>query len=173
METSYWELLPADFNQSSRVWIYQSNRAFSQSEIDQVELILNSFLTSWNSHGTPVKGFAKLFYNWFIILMADEKATQVSGCSTDSSVHLIREIEKTFMVRMFDRQSLAFLIDDRLQLVPLSQLSSAFAKGEIHPETLYFNNTILTKNELENNWIIPVSKSWLASRMHFPGKVES
>jgi hypothetical protein len=172
MEFNYRELLPADFDQASRVWIYQSNRAFTPQEFIQVERILNSFLTSWNSHGTPVKGFAKVFFNQFIILMADERASQVSGCSTDSSVHVIREIERKFTVRMFDRQHLAFLIDERVQLIPLSHLVSEFAKGAISAETLYFNNTILTKNELENGWIIPAGNSWLASRMRIPGIVE-
>jgi hypothetical protein len=37
--------------------------------------------------------------------MADETATGVSGCSTDSSVRLIKEIEKIFGVNMFDRMA--------------------------------------------------------------------
>ncbi len=48
---------------------------------------------SWNSHGDPVKGYANLFFGQFIILMADETASMVSGCSTDSSVRLIKAIE--------------------------------------------------------------------------------
>jgi hypothetical protein len=173
MEFNYRELLPEDFDRNSRVWIYQSNRMFTPHEAVQIEELLNSFIASWNSHSIPVRGFAKLFYNQFIILMADEQASQVSGCSTDSSVHLIREIEKTYTVRLFDRQVLAFYEKDQVRLVPLAQLKSGVAGGTIQPETLYFNNTVLTKNELENNWIIPVGKSWLASRFAIPGPVES
>jgi hypothetical protein len=50
-----------------------------------------------------------LFFGQFIILMADEKATGVSGCSTDSSVRLIKDIEQRFGVNMFDRTTLAFV----------------------------------------------------------------
>src|SRR5260221_12595600 len=165
MEFNYREILPAEYDGSSRVWIYQSNRLFTQPEALQIGNMLNSFTASWNSHGVPVKGFAHLFYGHFIILMADERASSVSGCSTDSSVHLIREIEQVFNVRLFDRQLLAFDIKDKVQLIPLVQLASGFAQGIIHADTLYFNNTVLTKEELKNNWIIPVRESWLASRI--------
>src|SRR5664279_4745631 len=129
MEFNYRESLPADFDETSRVWIYQSNRLFTIQEAFQIEQLLNSFTASWNSHGTPVKGFANLFYGYFIVLIADERASQVSGCSTDSSVHLIKEIEKTFAVRLFERQTLAFLINDKVQLIPLVQLTSGVKLG--------------------------------------------
>jgi hypothetical protein len=171
MEFNYWKALPAEFDESSRVWIYQSNRLFTLQEALQIDDVLNLFTASWNSHGIPVKGFAKLFFGHFIVLMADEQKSQVSGCSTDSSVHMIREIEKLFAVGLFDRQLLAFYIRDKVHLLPLAQLASGFAQGVIHQDSLYFNNNILTKKELENNWIIPVNQSWLASRIPMSGPV--
>ena len=130
----------------------------------RVEGMLEGFVQSWNSHGTPVKGYANLFYGQFIILMADETASGVSGCSTDSSVRLIKDIEQRFSVPMFDRLNLAFYIKDKIQIVPLAQLPYALENGFIHPDTLYFNNTAATKEELETNWLIPLKDSWLASR---------
>ena len=96
MYFNFRELLPEDFDGSSRVWIYQSSRLFTIAEAFQIEELLNEFTGSWNSHGVPVKGYANLFFGQFIVLMADEKASMVSGCSTDSSVRLIKEIEKRF-----------------------------------------------------------------------------
>jgi hypothetical protein len=165
MEFNYHEVLPEDFNSSSRVWIYQSSRVFTMSEAFQTEKILKDFVGSWNSHGTPVKGYGNLFYGQFIILMADETASGVSGCSTDSSVRLIKEIEQKFNVQLFDRLFLAFLINDKVQLIPLSQFDFAISNDFISDETLYFNNTVLTRKELENNWIIPVKESWLKGRL--------
>jgi hypothetical protein len=168
MNFNYRELIPEEFDENSRVWIYQSSRLFTISESFHIEELLGEFVNSWNSHGAPVKGFANLFFGQFIILMADERASMVSGCSTDSSVRLIREMESLFNVHMFNRQLLAFLIDEKVQLLPLSQLSFGVNNGFIQPETLYFNNTVLTKSELMKNWIIPVKESWLASRISFP-----
>ena len=165
MNLAYKHLLPEDFDPDSRVWIYQSSRLFMISEALEIEAMLEQFVDQWKSHGTPVKGYANLFFGQFIVLMADETASGVSGCSTDSSVRLIKEIESRFNVNMFDRQTLAFVVKDKLQLLPLSQLGYAMQNNFIGPDTQYFNNLVQTKTELENNWLIPVKHSWLAKRI--------
>ena len=167
-QSDYRHLLPADFSPESRVWIYQSNRLFTMGEALQVEDLLNAFVAGWQTHGTPVKGYANLFFGQFVVLMADETAAGVSGCSTDSSVRLIKEIEQIFKVSMFDRQLLAFIIKDKIQLLPLPQLQYAVDNNFINADTIYFNNLAPTKAELESNWMVPVKNSWLAKRVVFP-----
>ena len=165
MNLDFQSHIPADFNDNSRVWIYQSNRLFLVSEALEMEDMLNDFVVGWNSHGAKVKGYANLFFGRFIIIMADETATGVSGCSTDSSVHLIKSIEEKFNVQMFDRQNLAFVVKDKIELLPLSQLDNAVENDFINAGTLYFNNTVLSKKEMTDKWIIPVKESWLAKRI--------
>jgi hypothetical protein len=165
MKLDYIHLLDGTFPADSRVWIYQANRVFSLQESLDIEEMLNDFASQWKSHGIPVKGAGYLFFGQFIILMADETATGVSGCSTDSSVRLIKDIEQKFNVNMFDRMTLAFVVKDKLQLLPLAQLQYAVDNGFIDGDTLYFNNLVETKEGLENDWIIPVKNSWLKKRL--------
>lgn len=165
MKLDYKELLPPHFAADSRVWIYQCNRLFSLSEALQVEDLLNEFSEKWQSHGVPVKGWSSLLFGQFIVLMADESATGVSGCSTDSSVRLIKQIEQIFKVNLFDRLMLAFYIKEKIEILPVSQLAYAWKNQFLNSETLYFNNTVQTKEELENNWIIPIKHSWLLKKM--------
>ena len=165
MNLDFQSHLPEDFNDNSRVWIYQSSRMFLISEALEMEDMLNDFVAGWNSHGAPVKGFANLFFGQFIVLMADETATGVSGCSTDSSVHLVKSIGQKFNVQLFDRQTLAFVVKDKIQLLPLNQLDYAVENNFINAQTLYFNNTVLSKKEMTGKWIIPVKDSWLAKRL--------
>ena len=165
MNIDFQDIVPNDFSNNSHVWIYQSSRVFNPSEILQIKELLKNFLIDWKTHGTPVKGFGDLFFSQFIVIMADESATGVSGCSTDSSVRLIKQIEKDCEVDLFDRQMLAFVINEKIQLLTLSQIDNAIETGLVSANTLYFNNTILTKKELLNHWIIPVKKSWLAKRI--------
>jgi len=167
MNIQFQDLIPKDFNDNSHVWIYQSNRVFTFSEAVQIEELLKDFASTWKSHGTPVKGYGNLLFGQFVVFMADETASGISGCSTDSSVRIIKNIEKDFQVDMFDRQMLAFLVDERIQMIALSQVNHLLEEGVITANTLYFNNTILTKKELLKSWIIPVKKSWLAKRVPF------
>jgi len=171
MNLDYTYLLDGSFSSDSRVWIYQSSRLFTISEALEIEKMLNDFTVQWKSHGTPVKGAGYLFFGQFIILMADEKATGVSGCSTDSSVRLIKDIEEKFAVNMFDRTTLAFVVKDKVQLLPMAQLQYAVDNGFINSDTLYFNNLVQAKEELEKKWIIPIKDSWLKRKITFENSV--
>ena len=171
MKLDYKNLLDTNFNPGSRVWVYQASRVFSLHESLDIEELLNEFAAQWKSHGIPVKGAAYLFFGQFLVLVADETATGISGCSTDSSVRLIKDIEQKFSVNMFDRTTLAFIVKEKVQLLPLSQLQYAVDNGFINSDTLYFNNLVQTKEELENKWIIPVKESWLFKKFSFSESV--
>jgi hypothetical protein len=167
MNFEFQHLIPADVHPDSRVWIYQSSRLFTLAEALQIEKLLEDFVENWQSHGVPVKGYANLLFGQFIVMMADETATGVSGCSTDTSVHLIKQIEQQFDVSMFDRQTLAFIIKDKVQLLPMAQLNYAATNSFLNADTLYFNNLVATKDELLHSWIIPIKQSWLSKRISF------
>jgi hypothetical protein len=165
MNLEYKHLLDSSFSADSRVWIYQGSRLFTIGEALEIEELLKQFVMDWKSHGVPVKSGAYLFFGQFIILVADETATGVSGCSTDSSVRLIKDIEQKFNVSMFDRTTLAFVIKDKVQLLPMAQLQYAFDNGFISADTPYFNNLVQTRDELESKWIVPVKDSWIKNRI--------
>jgi hypothetical protein len=164
MLETYTDLFPVDFNAHSRVWIYQSERAFTELETIQINETLVEFTAQWTSHGAKINGFGKVVFNQFIVLMADETASEVSGCSTDSSVRVIKKIEENFQVSLFNRQLLAFIIDHKIQLIPLSEAKNAYQSNTIQADTLYFNNSVLHKKEFDENWIIQLKNSWLQKR---------
>lgn len=165
MNIHFQDMIPEDFDKNSRVWVYQSNRPFTISEALEIEELLEDFCKVWNSHGSEVKGYANLFFGNFIIIMADETNIKVGGCSTDSSLRFIKKMEADYNVKLLNRQMLAFIVKENIRLIPLSKVNSSIGDDIITPDTLYFNNTILTKKELLNNWIIPVKDSWLAQRI--------
>ncbi|MEO8413014.1 MAG: hypothetical protein ABI472_05115 [Ginsengibacter sp.] len=164
MNINFQQLIPRHFNNNSHVWIYQSSRLFTLRETDIIDELLINFTESWKSNHAPVKGYANLFYGQFIILMADSTETS-NNLSTDSFVSVIKNIGRHFGVELFDRLMLAFIIHERIQLLHLSELNSLIEKEVITGDTLYFNNSILTKKEFMTDWIIPVKESWLSSRV--------
>ena len=157
-------ILPADFHPSSRVWIYQSNRPFSEQEKAEINEQLHHFTSQWQAHGDPVKGWGQLLFEQAIVLIADESDTHVSGCSTDSSVKVIKSIERQYSVNLFDRLLLGFVIKEKLQLLPVSQIPYALEKGFIDENTIYLNNTVLTLGEMREKWLQPLKDSWLAKK---------
>ena len=167
MNLDYQEHLPTDFSSDSRVWIYQCNRLFTIHEALQIEDILKNFVNDWHSHGTPVTGYANLFFGQFIVLVADESRSGVSGCSTDSSVRMVKDIEQMFNVLLFDRLLLGFIVKERVQMIPMAQLKYAIENNFVEPTTLYFNNTVLTLDQLRDKWLMPLKDSWVARDPRF------
>lgn len=167
MNLAYKHLIPEDFSESSRVWIYQSPRIFSLTEALDIEKTIDEFISGWQSHGTPVKGFGTIFFGQFIVLMADEEVTGVSGCSTDSSVRLIKSIEVNHGVNLFDRTTLAFCIKEKIQLIPMNQLEYAIQNGFIGTETIFLDNSIQNKHALLHEWFKPAKDSWIGRRFSF------
>lgn len=161
-------VLPIDFSDQSRVWIYQSSRAFIEKEQQEINEQLLQFYTQWTAHGAAVKGWAQVVFGQFIVIMADESMVQVSGCSTDSSVKVIKSIERQYSVNMFDRMSITFLRKGKAEMLPLGQVQYAIDKGFIDGNTYLFNNAVYTKKELLEHWLVPLRKSWLAERVSFP-----
>ena len=80
--------------EESKIWIYQSNRKFSDAEFSEIETALQSFLEGWSAHGTSLESAYKLKYNRFIIIAVNQDIQPTSGCSIDSSVEFIQSLEK-------------------------------------------------------------------------------
>ncbi|MEL6976420.1 MAG: ABC transporter ATPase, partial [Bacteroidota bacterium] len=74
-----FEALPDE----SRVWIYQSNRSFTEAEITEIKEGLAQFLTQWTAHGSELKAGFTIKYKRFIVIALDQSLAGASGCSID------------------------------------------------------------------------------------------
>ncbi len=150
------ERMPDD----SRIWIYQANRKFSDTEVSEINSLAKKFVESWTAHNNELKGSFELVHNLFLILMIDEKHAMASGCSIDKSIHLIRGIEKTFDVSMLDRQVYAYFNNEEVLIVSVKEFERLIESGSIDSNTIVFNNLITKKIELQSMWKIPMGLSW-------------
>ena len=146
---------------SSRVWIYQADRKFSGQDITIITEQLKLFTEEWAAHGNPLKASFEVRYDHFILLAADEGYNAASGCSIDSSVHVIKEIERHLNVSLFDRNKVAFKKDDGVELIAIQDLKRKFLEGVWNERTLVFNNIINNKGQLDNEWLAPAGTTWV------------
>jgi len=154
------------FAPNSRTWVYQASRNLTETEASELKTLAAGFASEWNSHGAPLKAGADVLYNRFLIMMVNEDAGSASGCSIDSSVQQIRSIQQKLNINLLDRMDLAYLnSDNELEAVHASKVSAAFELGGLNEQTVVFNNMVTSKTELENNWRIPLAKSWASSRI--------
>jgi hypothetical protein len=146
--------------ETSKVWVYQANRSFTQDEVWEISDILENFVDRWKSHQRDVKGYGSLYYRRFLVFMADEDATDVSGCSIDSSVKLVKELEQAYDLHFFDRMKICYKITSELiGSFPFNKLNEMIESGKLKDDTIVFNNLVSTKKEFETNWEVPFSHS--------------
>jgi|TARA_B110000908_G_scaffold113391_1_gene132995 hypothetical protein len=153
---TYYKNLP----NNSRIWIYQSDREFTEKEIEFISDKAEDFINQWTRHGDDLKGSFTIKYNQFLVLAVDESFNNVSGCSIDSSVRFVQQLQKELQLDLMDKMNISFKDNDTINVVKLPDFQR-FAKAQkITSTTIVFNNMIDTKEDFENNWEVAASKSW-------------
>lgn len=152
--------------ENARIWIYQSNRKFSEEEIELIEKRLQKFCESWNTHGTLMPTSFAVKDSQLVMLAVDESQLGASGCSIDSSVRILAEIEAQIGVNLIDQGKVSVKNPNQeITVLPALGLKSSLQENHISPDYLVINPRISTKKELESLWI-PISESWL--NKYFP-----
>ena len=163
MNTSTAEILsPETMPDQARVWIYQSSRSFSERETTEIAEQLRGFITEWAAHGNKLLGTFEIKYNRFIIIYLNENLAAASGCSIDTQVRFIQDLERKFNLNLLDRLQVAYKIGENIESTSMADFEAALKVGRLTQNTIVFNNVVATKGQLKTQWQVPVSESWHA-----------
>ncbi len=147
---------------TSRIWIFQSDKKLEDKTIDLILQKSNSFLENWTAHNNELHAGATVLHNYFLILAVDENKNDASGCSIDKAFRFVQLLEKELNISLLNRLKVAVMNDGKISVFAVTDLKSQLEKGEMQ-EAKIFNNLIQQKADLENNWLVPVRESWLAT----------
>lgn len=151
-----------EFSPASKIWIYQSDREFNETETAKLQQMLNQFASSWTAHNNQLKAAAQIIYNRFIILLVDESHAGASGCSIDKSVHFMKDLEQEFNINLFDRFNTAYFYGDKLLTANREEFENLLKEGKVNNDTIVFNNMVATLADLQSKWQVPLKSSWHA-----------
>lgn len=144
----------------SRVWVYQSNRAFSDLELTELKKDLIEFIAGWEAHGTKLKSAIEVFYNQFVVIFVDESPQEATGCSIDKSVVLVKSIEQKYGVSMLDRMNLTYKEGVSIQNIKMAEFQEKAQSGEFNSDITVFNNLVTSKAEFISKWETKAKNSW-------------
>ncbi len=146
----------------SRVWIYVADRELTYDEIYIVRDKLEGFLNNWASHNVSLDCYGNVFHKRFLALFVDPSRSGASGCSIDSSVHFIEELGKELGVDFFNRRQYSyFQADEEIITLSESDFKEKYVQKEIDGDTLVFDHLVNSKEKFINQWVRPLSTSWL------------
>ncbi|MDO5106399.1 ABC transporter ATPase [Capnocytophaga sp.] len=145
---------------SARIWIYQSNRSFSASELPELELKIKQYLEGWTAHGLGLQAAFELRYNRFIVIGVNQEVHSVSGCSLDDLARFIQQLEKDYQVDLLDRMNVSYRQGEFIAYKNLADFKKMVKNKSVSGKTIVFNNLVNTKLEYEAHWEIPLEESW-------------
>ena len=145
---------------SSRVWIYQANRSFSDQELQEIKTQSEDFITQWTVHGSDLKASFEIRYKRFIIFGLDQELNMASGCSIDASVYFIQQLEKQYNVELLDKMNVSYKQGEFIAYKNLIDFRKMAKEKAVSPNTIVFNNLVNTKAEYLTDWEVPASESW-------------
>ena len=151
-----FETLPEE----SRIWIYQSNRKFSDEEVAEIEESLKSFLENWAAHGAGLEASYQIKYSRFIIIAINQDVQAATGCSIDSSVQFIQSLEQKFNVDLLDKMNVTFKLGEHIAYKPLIDFKKMAKEKAVSANTIVFNNLVNTVGEWQDYWEVPAGESW-------------
>ncbi|RAI86990.1 hypothetical protein [Algoriphagus yeomjeoni] len=155
-----------DISEDSRVWIYQTARQFSAQEKELIKARLSTFCDGWNTHGNRMPTSFQILDNQILVLAVDESGLGASGCSIDSSVRTLRELESEIENNITDQGKVTFKSNSgEINVASALGIKSKVTSGEIDSQTFVINPQVKSKKDLESVWIL-AGNSWL--NRYFP-----
>lgn len=152
-----------DFNslpEESRIWIYQANRSFSETEISEIEGKLDVFLENWTAHGADLNAGYLIKYKRFIIIALNQSMNHATGCSIDSSVNFIQQLEKEYNVDLLDKMNVSYKQGDFIAYKTLIDFKKMAKEKAVSKNTIVFNNLASSIAEFNESWEVPAEESW-------------
>ena len=150
------------YHPDSRIWIYASDRMISDEESREIDQLIQQFTREWTAHDKALKATGKVFFNRFVLLCVDESRTHASGCSIDTSVHFIRDLEKDFKLNLFDRLSICYSENNSMQAMHFSRLKEYLEEGKFSATSTIYDTTLTRLGDFLESFMKPASESWIA-----------
>ena len=145
---------------TARVWIYQSNRKFEADDLRVINDGATEFINTWTRHGDDLKGGFTVLYDQFLVLAIDESFANASGCSIDSSVRFVKELEAKLSLDLMNKLNISFKDGENINIVSLAEFQNFAKEDKITSDTIVFNNMVQTKADVASNWEVAAKDSW-------------
>jgi hypothetical protein len=138
---------------TSRVWLYVSDRPFDATESNYIQDALSDFTQNkWTTHGTKLMASGSVLMNQLVVLAVDEEVMNASGCSIDSSVRLMKQLGTELKVDFFNRLFVLISKESEIKRVHFQDLHQ-------YADWKLLNPMVSSLEEVRNRFLIDVKES--------------
>ena len=154
----------------ARIWVYGLDKPLSEADSDAVHGVLDTFVSSWQSHGRAVQAGWSLIEQRFICIGAIIPDADISGCGIDASVHALEAFAEQNGYRLLSGLHVYYRDDvGVIQHLDRASFRKAVRAGTISAKTVVFDPSITMMHEFENGQFErPAGSSWHATVFRIP-----
>ncbi len=153
-----------DLPDDARLWVFPADRALDAAESERLLTALDEFLRDWAAHGKGLVVGRSWEHQQFLLVGVDEAATGASGCSVDSLVRQLRQLEQELGVRLTDYGPVWYREGRRINSTSRADFGKLAQRGVVGPDTVVFDNSIASVGALrQGKWELPAADSWQES----------
>ncbi len=151
---------------SSRVWIFGSDRPVTGEAAEQLLGEVDRFLDEWRAHGDPLRCGRLWTDDRFLVVGVDQSTANASGCSIDGLFRRLQGLEKTIGARLVGGGRVYYRDHSGVaQCVARAELDDLVAKGDVGPDTTVFDTSITDLGEWRAKFEQPARKTWVGELM--------
>ena len=151
-----------ELSNQAYIWVYQANRQIAFLEKDTILEQAKIFLESWSSHGRSLRAAASIRHDHFLLLGIEKDDFELTCCTTDKAIHFLQALKKTVGIDFLNRNIVILQEEYKYTATSVEEAKTKLQNSVFSNNLFTFDNTIKNKQDLENNWLIPVNKSWFA-----------
>lgn len=150
-----------DFDESSRIWIFQTVEPLSSEHLHLIRQEFDRFLSNWTAHQQSLKAAFNLYFDHFLVVSVDALGNHATGCSLDSLHQQVASVGTKTGKDFFNRLHIPVLLENEVVFLTKKELRSKLAEGALLPDSLILDQTIQRMADWKNNWITPLASSWI------------
>jgi hypothetical protein len=154
-------MLIPNLPEHSRVWVFAANRILEESDLQDVKLLMNSFIAQWQSHGTDLLAGFQMMHDCLLVVAVDQSVEAPSGCSIDKVFRLLNQTNIDF----FQRTLLWVPFCNSAKIITQEQAILQYKVGELNDESLVINTLAETLSQARNQLYIPLKDSWIYQKI--------
>ncbi|MEN8704040.1 MAG: ABC transporter ATPase [Polaribacter sp.] len=150
----------SEISDDAKVWIYPSSRKFYNTEIEELESCIKSFVENWQKDDENFKASYQFLYNRFIIFVVEYSETAISNSIIDASVSFILKLQETYKVQLLDKMNVCFKQGEFVQYKELKDFKKLLKNKALTGKSIIFDNLINNNYDFKNFWKMPIEDSW-------------
>jgi hypothetical protein len=147
-----------------KVWTYVISKQLGVTELDQLLHAGKTFVSHWTAHEHKLSANFEIHKKRIIVVTVNEDVNDASGCSIDKLTRFIKITETMFGVELLNRLLVAYQEGEEINVVHASRVKELLEQKVLSADTIVYNTTISTGEELEN-WEQPLKSTWLNKYM--------